>query len=219
LAAGGDGALRVDFTLRQGGAVVAVCEGRLRVDLAASAVQGPLRAALEARMRGEDWPREFTVVGEWTERRDAGGGAGMLMVRAGDREVARFSGTGPEAGADWRLRWWADFREEEVARFFPEPRWSGERIVGEGELRWSPGSGLVAVQGKAEVELGAAARAHPILVRLGITGGDAEFALRAGTRVWAFESLAVRLRTGGTAPTLRLTGRQPWAVDWGARSF
>jgi hypothetical protein len=219
LAAGGDGALRVDFTLRPADTGLSVLEGRLRVQVAAGVAQAPLRAAVEARVRGEGWSRELTVAGEWTERADAGGGGGMLRVRSGEREVARLSGTEPQAGADWRLRWWADFREEEVARFFPEPRWSGERLVGEGELRWSPGSGLVAVEGKAEVELGAAARTHPTLARLGLTGGDAEFALRAGDRVWAVERLAVRLRTGNAAPSLRLSVRQPWAVDWRARSF
>jgi hypothetical protein len=218
-AAGGDGALRIEFMLRPATAVISVLEGRLRLERSAGAAPTLLRAALEARVRGAGWPRELTVAGEWTERPEAGGGAGMLRLRSGDRDVARLSGNVPEAGADWRLDWWADFRGEEGAWFFPEPRWTGESMVGEGELRWSPGSGLVTVQGKAEVELGTAARAHPALARLGVTGGEAEFALRAGARVWAFERLALNLRAGGTAPTLRLNVRQPWAVDWHARSF
>ena len=213
LAPGGERALRVEFTLRPEGTAVPVVEGRLRMALPAGAA-APLRAEVEARVRGQDWPTELTVAGELTAGPTAGGDAWMLWVRAADREVARLNGRLPEAGAEWRFRWSADFRGEDVARFIPEPRWAGERIVGEGEVRWSPGPGVVAVQGKAEVELGAGARAHPVIAPLGLTGGDAEFEFRAGTRVWAFERLAVRLRAGGAAPVLRLIARQPWAVDW-----
>ncbi len=212
-APGGDRALRVEFTLLPKGTFLPVVEGRLRMALPAGAA-APLRAELEARVRGQGWPPELTLAGELTEGQTAGGGAWMLRVRAADREVARLNGRLPEVGEEWRFRWSADFRGEEVAGLIPESRWAGERIVGEGEVRWSPGPGVVAVQGKAEVELGAAARAHPAIAPLGLTGGDAEFEFRAGTRVWAFERLAVRLRAGGAAPVLRLIARQPWAVDW-----
>jgi hypothetical protein len=218
-AGGGDRALRVEFTFRPEGPVLPIVEGRLQVRLPGAGTEGALRAEGVAAVRGDGWPRQLTVAAEWTETAAVGEGAWALRVRAADREVARFSGPLPAAGADWRGRWWADFRDAEVARFLPDPRWSGDRLVGEGELGWSPGSGLVAVRGKAEVELGAAARAHPALARLGLTGGDAEFDFRAGARVWAFESLAVRLRAGEAKPVLRLTSRQPWAVDWRARSF
>ena len=219
LAAGRDGTLRVEFTFRPEGKSLPVVEGRFRVAVPAGATAAPLRAEGVAAVRGEGWPRELTVAGEWTEPPTAGGGAWAFRVRAADREVARFSGEMPPAGGEWRLRWWADFRDEEVKRLFPAPGWSGDRIGGEGERGWAPGSGLVAVRGKADVELGAAARAHPILARLGLTGGDAEFDFRAGTRVWAFDRLAVRLRAGAETPVLRLSARQPWAVDWTARSF
>ncbi|MFZ9745697.1 MAG: hypothetical protein ACO3G4_03600, partial [Opitutaceae bacterium] len=217
--AGNDGRLRVGFTFRPPGANLPVVEGGLKVEVPAKAVAAPLRAELEAAVRGEGWPRNLNVVGELTAPTTAGGGAWALRVRTGDREVARCGGVLPPAGADWQLQWWVDFRDGEVARLFPEPRWSGERLVGEGDLRWTPGSGLVAVRGKAEVELGPAARAHPLLARLGLTGGDAEFEFRAGPQVWAFENLAVRLRAGSAAPVLRLSTRQPWAVDWRARAF
>ena len=218
-AAGGPGTLRVEFVLRPAEASLPLVEGRLQVGPAGGATAASLRAELDARVHGEGWPRELTLAGELTTRTAGGGGEWRALIRAADREVARFTGILPEPGADWRLRWWADFRSEEVARIFPEPRWAGERVLGEGELRWLPESGLVAVQGKAEVELGAAARGHPTLARLGLTGGDAEFEFRAGARVWAFERLALRLRAGAAAPVLRLTARQPWAVDWRARSF
>jgi len=217
--AGADRVLRGEFNFRPSGPSLPVVEGVLRVEVPGGGVETPLRVEGVAAVRGDGWPRELTVAGELTEPPAAGGAAWALWVRAADREIARFTGTSPAAGADWRVRWWADFRGDEVARFFPDPRWSGDRIVGEGELGWLPGSGLVAVRGKAEVELGAAARAHPVLARLGVTGGDAEFDFRAGARVWAFENLAVRLRAGGAGPVLRLTARQPWAVDWSARSF
>ena len=218
-AAGGPGTLRVEFVLRPAEASLPLVEGRLQVGPAGGATAASLRAEVDARVRGEGWPRELTFAGELTTRTAGGGGEWRALIRAADREVARFTGTLPEPGADWRLRWGADFRAEEVARMFPEPRWAGERVWGEGELRWLPEAGLVAVQGKAEVELGAAAREHPALARLGLTGGDAEFEFRAGARVWAFERLALRLRAGAAAPALRLTARQPWAVDWRARSF
>lgn len=218
-ATGGERALRVEFRFRPAGPALPIVEGRVQVKVPGAGAEAPLRAEGVAAVRGKGWPRELTVAGEFLETPAVGEGVWALRVRAADREVARFSGSLPSAGADWRGRWWADFREDEVARFFPDPRWSGERLVGEGELVWSPGSGLVAVRGKADLELGAVARAHPVLARLGLTGGDAEFDFRAGARVWAFDSLAVRLRAGGAAPVLRLTARQPWAVDWSARSF
>ena len=217
-AGGGDGALRAEFTLRPGAKALPVVAGRLRVGIPTGANAGPLLAELDARVQGEGWPPELTLAGELTERPAAGGGEWRLRVRAAEREVARLSGTLPESGAAWRVQWWADFREE-VARFFPEPALAGERLWGEGELRWLPDSGLVAVQGKAEMEFGAALRAHPALAASGVTGVDAAFELRAGDRVWAFERLDVRLRAGGAAPVLRLTSRQPWVVDWRARSF
>ncbi|MBM3841796.1 MAG: hypothetical protein FJ397_00810 [Verrucomicrobia bacterium] len=218
-AADGGRALHGEFTFRPEGPILPVVEGRLRVEVPGGGVEAPVRVEGVATGRGEGWPRELTMAGELTEPQAAGAGAWALRVRAGDREVARFKGTLPAAGADGRVHWWADFRDQDVARFFPDPRWSGNRVVGEGELVWSPGAGLIAVRGKADLELGAAARAHPVLARLGLTGGDAEFEVRAGARVWACESLAVHLRAGGTAPVLQLTSRQPWAVDWNARSF
>lgn len=217
-AGGGDGALRVEFTLRPAGKALPVVAGQLRVGLPGGAEAAPLRAELDARVQGEGWPPELTLTGELTERPAAGGGEWRLRVRAAEREVARLGGIVPESGAAWRVQWRADFREE-VARFFPEPAWAGERLLGEGELRWLPDAGLVAVQGRVEMELGAALRAHPALAAVGVTGGDAEFELRAGDRVWAFERLDVSLRAGGANPVLRLTSRQPWAVDWRARSF
>ncbi len=218
-AAGRERVLRVELKFRPEVTDLPAGEGLLRVKLPAGGAEMPRRAELVAALRVEGWSPELTVVGEWTEPPAAGAGDWALRVRAADREVARLSGTLPAAGEDWRGRWWADFREAEVARFFPAPRWSGDRIGGEGELVWSPGAGLVAVRGKAEVELGAAARLHPVLAHLGLTGGEAEFAFRAGSRVWAFESLALRLRAGGAEPVLRLTSCQPWAVDWSAKSF
>lgn len=218
LGAGGDGAWRIEFLLRPATKVLPTIAGRIRVVLPAGAVPGPLRAELEARAQGEGWPGDLTLAGELTERTAAGGGW-SIVARANDREVARLRGTWPESGAAWQVQWWADFRADEVARFFPQPTWTGERLVGEGELRWLPDSGLVAVQGRAEIELGSAWRSHPGVAQLGLTGGDAEFELRAGERVWAFERLDLRLRAGGAAPVLRLTARQPWAADWRARSF
>lgn len=211
--------LRVEFKFRPEVTAVPACEGLLRVKLPADGVEMPRRAEAVAALKVEGWFPELTVVGEWTEPSAAGAGAWALRARAADREIARLTGTLPAPGEAWRGRWWADLRDEEAARFFPAPRWSGERIGGEGDLVWSPGSGLVAVRGKADVEIGTAARLHPGLARLGLTGGEAEFAFRAGPRVWAFESFAVRLRAGSAAPVLRLTSLQPWAVDWSTRSF
>jgi len=211
--------LRGEFNFRPEGSVLPIVEARLRVEAIGDGAEASLRAEGVAAVRGQGWPRDLNVAGELTEPLAAGGGAWALRVRAADREIARFTGTSPAARAEWRGRWWADFGDEELAPFFPELRRSGDRILGEGQLSWSPGSGLVAVRGTAAAELGASARAHALLARLGVTGGDAEFDFRAGPRVWAFESLAVRLRAGGAPPVLRLTARQPWAVDWRARSL
>jgi len=219
VSAGGNRVLRSEFNYRPEGPVLPLVEGRLRVDVPSDGAKSPLRVDGVAAIRGEGWPRELTLAGELTETPAGGAGDWVLRVRAGDQEVARFTGKLPAAGADWRVRWWADLRAAEVQRFFPEPGWSDNRMVGEGEVGWSPGSGLIAVRGKADLELGPAARAHPVLARFGLTGGDAEFEFLAGARVWAFESLALRLRAGGTVPVLQLTSRQPWAVDWNARSF
>ena len=163
---------------------------RDRVGPAGGATAASLRAAVDARVRGEDWPRELTLAGELTTRTAGGGGEWRALIRAADREVARFTGILPEPGADWRLRWWADFRSEEVARMFPEPRWAGERVLGEGELRWLPESGLVAVQGKAEVELGAAGRGHRTLGRRGVPGGLCRTHCRRAPRIYASRHLS-----------------------------